>query len=119
MEELDNEVYYVYKSLHSDESWGAILNSRAATNLPNIRFGMRIIAPNEKAAIARGRKVYDELAKTENKKRNIKDFAVATITGLGNLEDCIKETQIGKGFAKRIVDFAKTMANELDKDEDY
>ena len=79
-EESDTvEKFYVYRSLHSDESWGALLMSGDMSKLPNITFGMKIFATNEKNAIAKAKAIYDRLHTYDSDRRNIREFAAAAL----------------------------------------
>ena len=71
------EHYYVYRSLHSDESWGAVLSISSTGKLPNLDFGMHIYARNEKEAIGRARDIYERVHKLDSSRDNIKRFAAA------------------------------------------
>jgi len=73
------ETFYVYKSLHSDESWRAILSGGNIKELPNIDFGMRVFALNEKEAIARARSLYEKIHTYDSDKENIRKFAAAAL----------------------------------------
>jgi len=71
------EKFYVYRSLHSDESWGAILADSSIQKLPNIAFGMKVFALNEKEAIGKAKRMYDRIHMYDNDKRNVREFAAA------------------------------------------
>jgi len=73
------EKFYVYRSLHSDESWGVVLVSGEMHKLPNITFGMKVFEVNEKAAIAKAKKIYDRIHLYDNDKRNVREFVAAYI----------------------------------------
>jgi len=73
------DTFYVFRSLHSDETWGAILAIQEANKLPNVDFGMKIFAKNEKEAIARGRDLYEKIHKWDSDKDNIRRFAAAAL----------------------------------------
>lgn len=72
------ENFYVYRSLHSDESWGAIIIG-SHTHLPNCDFLIKVEAHNEKEAIAKGKVLYDKIHKFDSTKNNIKYFAGAAL----------------------------------------
>ena len=76
---IDLEKWYVYRSLHSDESWGAMLID-AREVLPNCDFVMKVYATNEKEAIGRGRDLYEKVHKNDGKKDNIKRLTASTIS---------------------------------------
>lgn len=77
---LDVEKFYVYRSLHNDESWGAIIMvGEMPHGLPNIDFGMRIFARNEKEAIAKGKLNYDKIHTYDSDKENIRRFAASAL----------------------------------------
>lgn len=69
------ETFYVYRSLHSDESWGATLGCASVTSLPNIDFGMMIYAKNKKEAIARARDLYERIHYLDTDRNNVREFA--------------------------------------------
>jgi hypothetical protein len=73
------ETFYVYRSLHSDESWKAILADGSLRKLPNIDFGMRVYAINEKEAITRARYLYEKIHAYDSDKENIRRFATAAL----------------------------------------
>ena len=74
------ETFYVYRTLNpGDESWGAIIGLKSTLSLPNLSFGMKVYAVNEKAAIARGRDLYDRIHKFDNDKDNIRRFAASAL----------------------------------------
>jgi len=86
MSELDDvsggsplETFYVYRSLHSDESWNAVLADSSLRKLPNIDFGMRVFAINEKEAIARAKDLYEKIHAYDSDKENIRRFAAAAL----------------------------------------
>lgn len=79
-EDKNLETFYVYRTLNEDdESWGAILGIKAAMSLPNIDFGMTVYAINEKAAISRGRVLYDRVHQRDSDKDNIRRFAASAL----------------------------------------
>lgn len=69
------ETFYVYRSLHSDESWGAALGCGTIASLPNIDFGMTVYASNEKEAIARARDLYERIHHLDSDRNNVREFA--------------------------------------------
>ncbi|MHA2280149.1 MAG: hypothetical protein ACXAC5_04645 [Promethearchaeota archaeon] len=73
------ETFYVYRSLHSDESWGAVLADADIRKLPNIDFGMRVYAINEKGAIARARYLYEKIHAYDSDKENVRRFVAAAL----------------------------------------
>ena len=87
-EEINQDVamyldhFYVYRSLHSDESWGAMLAICQVGRLPNIDFGMKIYAKNEKEAIARAKDVYERVHKFDSEKDNVRRFAAGALKSL-------------------------------------
>lgn len=73
---IELEKFYVYRKIsYESEAWGAILLGSPTDKLPNINFGMRIFAKNEKEAIDRARRKYDETYDVHNKDKMVKDFA--------------------------------------------
>lgn len=79
IDKIKLETFYVYRSLHSDESWGAILSSADIGQLPNIDFGMTVYAINEKRAIARARDLYEKIHKFDTARDNVRRFAASAI----------------------------------------
>jgi len=73
------ERFYVYRSLNPDESWGAVICEGNLDKLPNIDFGMRVFAVNEKEAIARAKKEYDKIHAHDSDKENVRRFAAAAL----------------------------------------
>lgn len=73
------ETFYVYRSLHSDESWGAILGCASVNSVPNVDFGMLIYARNERSAILRGRELYEKIHKNDSDKDNIRRFVYSAL----------------------------------------
>ncbi len=58
------ETFFVYKSLHSDDSWGAVIVSQSA-KLPNSSFLMKVYAVNEKEAIVKGQEAFNKINKRD------------------------------------------------------
>ena len=84
MEENNNlEKFYVYRSLHSDESWGAVLLPGDICRLPNIAFGMKVYASNEKEAVSQAKQVYERIHIYDNDKKNIREFVCAILSKEG------------------------------------
>jgi len=73
------ETFIVYRSLHSDESWGAVLGGSPISNLPNADFVMKVFARNEKEAISRARLLYEAIHKYDSDRDNIRRFACAAL----------------------------------------
>lgn len=78
----DLEAFFVYRSLHSDESWDATITSAQISSLPNIGFGMRVFAKNKKEAITRGRYLYEKIHKLDSDIDNVKQFMSSILSGL-------------------------------------
>ena len=78
---MDNnlETFFVYRSLHSNESWGAVLGDSPISALPNSNFVMKVFAKNEKSAIARARDLYQVIHKYDSDKDNVRRFACAAL----------------------------------------
>lgn len=72
------EAFYVYRSLHSDESWGAVIVGDHC-KLPNCDFLMKVFDTGERRAIARARKIYEQVHKFDTKRDNVKRFAAAAL----------------------------------------
>jgi ribonucleotide reductase alpha subunit len=100
------ETFYVYRSLHSDESWGAIVASSTINKLPNADFCMKVFARNPKEAIARARNLYEKLHKYDNSKKNIRYFTAAALRpiteGLVNSKDGFTSIERNADIAVRI-----------------
>lgn len=75
----DLETFYVYRSLHSDESWGAILGCSHVCRMPNVDFGMRVFARNEKEAIMRARDLYERIHKNDSDRDNVRRFVYSAL----------------------------------------
>jgi len=109
---LDVEKFYVYRSLHHDESWGAIIMT--STNgmphgLPNIDFGMRVFARNEKEAITKAKLTYDKIHSFDSDKENIRRFAAAA------LKQCILKYETREMAAREAMQIAVQTNNEFNK----
>lgn len=72
------ENFYVYRSLHSDESWGAIIVG-SHSSIPNCDFLIKVEATNEREAITKGKTLYDKIHKFDSVKSNVKYFAGAAL----------------------------------------
>lgn len=94
IDKLTLETFYVYRSLHSDESWGAVLGGQSAESLPNIDFGMTVYAKNEKQAIARGRDLYEKIHKFDSDRDNVRRFAAAIVKSV--TKDHLRRSSNGK-----------------------
>jgi hypothetical protein len=81
-EDIILEKFYVYKSLHSDNSWGAIVLVSALEKLPNISFGMKVFAKNEIEAIRKAKDTYDRIHGLDVDKDNIRKFVSASLKAL-------------------------------------
>jgi len=75
----DLETFYVYRSLHSDESWGALLADAPIYKLPNIDFGMIVYAENRKQAISRARDLYEKIHANDSDRKNIREFSTCVL----------------------------------------
>jgi hypothetical protein len=76
------ETFFVYRSLHSDESWGTVLGDASISNLPNADFVMKVFANNEKEAISKARKLYDKIHHYDSDKDNVRRFACAALKAM-------------------------------------
>lgn len=82
-DETSLEKFYVYRSLNNNESWGAVvIGYDSLDKIPNIDFGMRIFAINEKQAIAKAKSTYDKIHAYDSDKENIRRFAAAALKSL-------------------------------------
>ena len=75
MSSSDLEVFFAYRSLHSDESWGAVLGCAEVSTLPNIDFGITVYARNEKEAVTRARDLYERIHQFDSDRNNVREFA--------------------------------------------
>lgn len=77
------EKFYVYRTLGPDNTWGAIiLGDRMAERLPNLSFGMKIFAQNEKLAVAKAKEVYDKIHAYDSDKENVRRFISSVLKSL-------------------------------------
>jgi hypothetical protein len=81
------ETFFVYRSLHSDESWGTVLGDAPISNLPNADFVMKVFATNEKEAISKARKLYDKIHHYDSDKDNVRRFACAALKAMVGIHD--------------------------------
>ena len=70
----DFETFYVYRYIGLHEKWDASLAERFTQELPNISFGMKIFAQNEREAIAKGKLAYDKIQSGYSHRVNVKEF---------------------------------------------
>lgn len=110
------EAFYVYRSLHSDESWGAILSTASAKELPNVDFGMTVYATNEKRAIARARDIYEKIHKFDSARDNIRRFAAATVKSVAKIHlERSNRTKLEDGDVDNIAQETMKVALGLNK----
>lgn len=115
------EKFYVYRSLHSDESWGALLIG-SETTLPNCDFLMKVYAVNETAAIARARHLYETIHKNDSKRDNVKRFAAAALKSTTRMlcrdiqksDDSVASDEQVEAAAKLAMRLAVSMDNEYE-----
>lgn len=87
------EKFFVFRRINHDETWGAItLDCGDLYRVPNIDFGMKVYAKNEKAAIARGKAEYDKIHAYDNEKESVRRFASSALRAIivgsaGNTDD--------------------------------
>ena len=82
-DDLNVDKFYVFRRLNIDESWGAVLiDGGSVTKIPNIDFGMRIFARNEKEAIAKGKFNYDKIHIHDSDKESVRRFAASALRRL-------------------------------------
>ncbi len=104
------EKFYVYRSLHRDESWGAmILCDSTVARLPNIDFGMRVFATNEKEAIGKAKMVYDRIHAYDSDKENMRRFVAAS------LKYCLRRYETEKIAAEKAVECAVHTLNKYNE----
>ena len=111
-DDLSLEKFYVYRSLHSDESWGATLAGSAIATLPNIDFGILVFAVNEKHAITRARDLYERIHKWDSDKSNVREFAKEALNSLIDAKPKGTDTA---ALAKEAIKIAVEMNNEFNK----
>ena len=117
----DFDKFYVYRSLHQDESWGAlILDSSTLNNLPNLSFGMKIYARNEKEAIIKAKLVYDKIHAYDGDKKILSEFMAVALgplvwfQGDKNYPDIVAEKSLN--YAKVALKQYNEHFNELEKE---
>lgn len=98
-DDIRQEHFYVFRTLHSDESWGVLLASSSANKLPNISFGMRVYALNEKEAISRAKDIYERIHKYDTYKEDVKMFMLDILVSF----DEINNDSISKAFKYAIL----------------
>ena len=111
------EGFYVFRSLHSDESWGAlIIGSSMPSKLPNIDFGMKVYATNEKEAIGNAKTIYDRIHAYDSDKENIRRFAAAALKYF--IQDCSEQIAAEKSmkYAVALLDEYNKHFNEVEKE---
>ena len=115
--EVDLESFYVYRSLHSDESWGAVLSQSTTCRLPNISFGMKVFAKNERAAIIRARNLYERYYGSESSERMISSFATEAIGPI--VAESVRNVNFNetmmRNAAKLVMKFSIVMEEEYRK----
>jgi hypothetical protein len=110
--DVELEAFYVYRSLHSDESWGAVVKcGKAMAALPNVDFGITVLANNEKKAIARGRDLYERIHKLDSDRSSIREFAKEALNSI--IE--VKKSELGsiQGYEQEIAQTAMKLAVEM------
>jgi len=114
LEDSSLDSFYVYRSLHSDESWGAILSQCNTFKLPNISFGMKVYARNEREAIIRARDLYERNYNPTGIQKVALAFASESIAPI--IAKSMRETNfnptIMKDAAKLIMRFSHAMEQE-------
>lgn len=79
-EDTELDKFYVFRNLFNNESWGAkVIGSETLSSLPNIDFGMKVFARNEKEAIAKAKLIYDRIHAMDGDKENIRRFFAARL----------------------------------------
>jgi len=102
------EKWYVYRSLNQDEAWGAIIIDNEIGRLPNIDFGMKVFAINEKEAITRAKKEYDKIHAYDSDKENVRRFAASA------LKHFIKNDDADVA-AKKAINYSVALLKEYNK----
>jgi hypothetical protein len=90
MEDMALEKFYVYRSISRSESWGAVIFG-GESKLPNIDFGMKVFAVNEKEAIAKAKEAYDKIHAYDSDKENVRRFAAAALKAIVQNDTSINE----------------------------
>ena len=94
------ETFFVYRSLHSDESWGTVLGDSPISNLPNADFVMKVFATNEKEAITKARKLYEKIHHYDSDKDNVRRFACSALKAMvSKYSDVKAATEAAMGYA--------------------
>lgn len=81
-ESIELEKFYVYRSLHSDNSWGTVVFGSDVCKLPNVSFGMKVFAKNEIEAVSKAKEAYDRIHGLDMSKENIRKFSSAALRAL-------------------------------------
>lgn len=81
-EDIILEKFYVYRSLHTDNSWGVVVFGSDVCRLPNVSFGMKVFARNEIEAIGKAKEAYDKIHGLDIQKENMRKFASAALRAL-------------------------------------
>lgn len=108
-EDFALEKFYVYRSLNNDETWGAVILTNNLSILPNVDFGMRVFAKNEKEAIGKAKATYDKIHVYDSDKENVRRFAAAA------LKYFIAENKDAEVVATNVMKYAVAMLNEYNQ----
>lgn len=107
------ETFFAYRSLHSDESWGAVLGSSQVNSLPNIDFGMTVFANNEKEAIARARDLYEKIHRFDSERGDMREFAKEALNAILRRQESIEGSE--KEVVKSAMKAVKEMNDEFNR----
>lgn len=113
------ERFYVYRSLHRDESWGAlIIGNSLSERLPNIDFGMRVFATNEKEAIGKAKIIYDRIHAYDSDKENMRRFVAASLKHFIQNNSAEVAAEKAVEYAVATLDKYNNYFNKVEKNED-
>jgi hypothetical protein len=114
-EDIIIEKFYVYRMLDEESRWGAvILGDKLTERLPNLAFGMKVFAPNEKEAIAKAKVVYDRIHAYDSDKENIRRFASAVLKSFSVYARGAADKEIAE-MATEVMKFAAKTNEEYNK----
>lgn len=110
------EKFYVYRELGDVSKWGAlILGDTLPDRLPNLAFGMKVFAVNEKEAITKAKEIYDKVHAYDSDKENIRRFASSALKSYTNRYNMdMREVDI-ENTAKAVMKIAIKMNEEYNK----
>jgi len=113
MKSIQLDTFYVFKMLGSDESWGVVLDGTSVGRLPNVRFGIKIEAHNEKEAIHLARQAYERTYRYRCSKSNVRKFASSALIAV--MQNALKNNNhsFSDGDVKAITQSVMNVALQL------